>query len=420
MMHVKQVEIIRELFRQLDENVNVDAGEQLLNPAEVYTSSRIAEQEWQTLFRNQPQVIGLSRDLPETGSYITVDDFGVPVLATRDAGGNLRAFLNACSHRGARVAGERRGRRDRFTCPFHAWTYSGEGELLRVPRAGDFGELDKRYHGLRELPSVERDGLLWVQPDPHGKLDVALLPGSLGTELAASGIGEMVYQGESSIDMPLNWKLANDTFGETYHFSRLHHDTLGQLFYGDVLAYEELGRNHRFVIASRDIEDLRERPEKEWRLLDGALVVYFLFPNIQLTVSRLGANLVRIYPDGVNPGRSVSRISFYLRPEVVDALASAGGAAVDASNTYDHSARHGTDVIAPEATMEIFRSTIEQEDYAMGVDTQRAAESGLIDHLIFGRNEPALHHFHRCFSAALGLPPPQVLAAPAGLRAVGS
>jgi phenylpropionate dioxygenase-like ring-hydroxylating dioxygenase large terminal subunit len=419
MKHVKQVEILKELFRQLDHNVNIDAGEQLLNPADVYTSPSIAQQEWQTLFRKQPQVIGLSQDLPETGSYITVDDFGVPVLATRDSEGRLRAFVNACSHRGARVAGDRRGRRERFTCPFHAWTYSGEGALLRIPRAGDFGELDKRYHGLHELPSAERGGLLWVHPDPQGKLDEQL-PDSLGTELTAFGIGEMGYQGESSIDMPLNWKLANDTFGETYHFSRLHHNTLGQLFHGDVLAYEELGRNHRFVIASRDIEDLRARPVEEWRLLDGALVVYFLFPNIQLTVSRLGANLVRIYPDGTNPGRSVSRISFYLRPAVVDALARAGTVAVDASNTYDHAARNGTDVIAPEATMEIFRSTIEREDYAMGVDTQRAVESGLIDHLIFGRNEPALHHFHRCFSEALDLPPPQVLAGRAGLRCVGS
>ena len=215
MKHAKQVEVLRELFRQLDENVNVDAGEQLLNPVDVYTSSTIAQREWQTLFRQQPQVIGLSQDLPQSGSYITVDDFGVPVLATRDTNGKLRTFVNACSHRGARVAGERRGRRDRFTCPFHAWTYSGEGELLRIPRAGDFGELDKRYHGLRELPGLERDGLLWVQPDPQGRLDGDPLPGSLGTELAAFGIGEMVYQGESTIDMPLNWKLANDTFGET-------------------------------------------------------------------------------------------------------------------------------------------------------------------------------------------------------------
>ncbi len=115
MKHATQVDILRELFRQLDDRVNVDAGEQLRNPTSVYTSSRVATLEWQRLFRGHPQVIGLSRDLPGPGSYITVDDFGLPILATRDAEGRLRAFVNACSHRGAKVALERRGKRAPFS-----------------------------------------------------------------------------------------------------------------------------------------------------------------------------------------------------------------------------------------------------------------------------------------------------------------
>ncbi len=419
MNHQTQVRILKELFRQLDDDVNVDAGEQLRNPTSVYTSPAIAGREWRQLFRDHPQVIGLSNDLPECGSYVTVDDFGAPVLATRDRGGRLRAFVNACRHRGARVAGPRRGSGGRFTCPFHGWTYSVDGELLGVAREHDFGPIDRACHGLVELPSEERNGLLWVHPDPGGRLEAGGLLGTLDAELGGLALGDMIYQDEATIDMPLNWKLANDTFGETYHFSRLHRSTLGQLFHGDALAYEEFGRHHRFVIASREIDDLREKPEREWRVVDGALVIYYLFPNIQLTVSRLGANVVRIYPDGADPGRSITRISFYLRPAVAAALAAADGPTVDASNTYDRTARRGTDAIAPQATMEIFRSTIEAEDYAMGVDAQRAAESGLLPYLIFGRNEPALHHFHRCFSDALGLPPPEVVSLPQRERAVG-
>ncbi len=55
----------------------------------------------------------------------------------------------------------------------------------------------------------------------------------------------------------------------------------------------------------------------------------------------------------------------------------------------------------------MFVSTIEQEDYLMGESTQRAVESGLLDEVIFGRNEPALHHYHRTFAEALQLPGPQ-------------
>ena len=53
----------------------------------------------------------------------------------------------------------------------------------------------------------------------------------------------------------------------------------------------------------------------------------------------------------------------------------------------------------------LFDSTIEQEDYAMGERIQVAAESGELDTVVFGRNEPALHHYHNSYRAALGLEP---------------
>ena len=64
-----------------------------------------------------------------------------------------------------------------------------------------------------------------------------------------------------------------------------------------------------------------------------------------------------------------------------------------------------TSPLGLEATREVFDSTIEQEDYAMGEKAQQSAESGLLTHLLFGRNEPALHHYHNTFREALNLPP---------------
>ena len=57
--------------------------------------------------------------------------------------------------------------------------------------------------------------------------------------------------------------------------------------------------------------------------------------------------------------------------------------------------------------MEIIDSTLENEDYRMGETTQQTAESGVLDHLVFGRNEAPLHHFHNTFRAALDMPPLQ-------------
>jgi hypothetical protein len=99
-----ELSILKELMLQLDEKRNVDAGVLLRNPTSVYTCPEIAARERELLFRRHPQLIALSGSLPKPGSYLTVDDFGVPVLATRDAEGRFRAFVNACRHRGARLA----------------------------------------------------------------------------------------------------------------------------------------------------------------------------------------------------------------------------------------------------------------------------------------------------------------------------
>ena len=222
MEHQKQVKILSELLRQLDENVNVDAGVILRNPTSVYTCPEIASREWGEFFQNHPQLIGLSADLPELGSFVTVDDFGISVLATRDPDGRFRTFVNACRHRGVRVESQSRGKKTRFACPFHKWTYDSRGSLIAIPQENHFGNVNKLCQGLVELPSCERYGLLWIHPRPGGDLSVDKLLGALAPEIESWNFNKMNRVGETSINMRLNWKLANDTFGETYHFQKLH------------------------------------------------------------------------------------------------------------------------------------------------------------------------------------------------------
>ena len=414
MNHATQVKILKELLRQLDNGVNVDAGVQMRIPASAYTCPDLASREWNTFFRAHPQMVGLSGDLPNPGSYLTVDDFGVSVLATRDDDGVFRAFLNACRHRGVRVASEPRGEASRFKCPFHHWTYSSRGELLGVPRQKDFGAIDRACHGLVPLPAEERAGLLWVHPEPDGVLDLDAQLGELNDEIAGWGMGDLVYRAESVMDMSLNWKLANDTFGETYHFSRLHTDTLGRLLIGDALSYEPIGRNHRFVFPFKAIDELRGTPEEAWRINRTASVFYYLFPNIQINVGPRHANVVRIYPNRtdsneIDPGRSVSRIGHYFNREDIQAQeenrVDPNHIILDASNVFDSGLREGRTRLTPEASIEIFASTVEKEDYVMGESTQRTVQTGALEHLIFGRNEAPLHHFHNTFREVLGMQP---------------
>ena len=407
MQHATQLRILDELLDMVEHGRNCDAGRQLLNPADAYTDSALAAREWEIFFRQHPQLIGLSGDLPQNGSYVALDDFGVPLLATRDNSGRFRAFVNACRHRSTRVAEPGRGATKRFVCPFHGWTYDTSGTLTGVTEAAQFGDFDRACHGLIELPATEQYGLLWVHPQPEGHIDVDALLGGLAGEIAGWAVGGHVFTGDNCLDKRMNWKLANDTFGETYHFRRLHRKTLGNLFEGDALACEAFGRNHRAVFPTRKIMALRDKPRADWRIDHASTVLYYLFPNIQITVSERQITLFRMYPHREDVGRSITRVSHYFSHAALDLIDSSGKTVINGGNVYDPGARDGNAIMSPAAAMEIVNSTLENEDFAMAESTQKNVESGLVPHLVFGRNEVPLHHFHTTFRAALDMPPLQ-------------
>jgi nitrite reductase/ring-hydroxylating ferredoxin subunit len=409
MKHAKQVEILKELMSQLDEHRNIDGGVQYRLPLSDFASPDIAEKEWKTLFREHPQVIGLSGDLPENGSYFTIEDFGASVLATRGKDGVFRAFLNACTHRGARVAQKSEGKAARFTCPYHGWTFANNGKLLAVPDLDQFGAVDKSCMGLVELPAAEVAGILFVHPQADATLDVdALLDKELREEIENWGLQNYVRVADLTLEKQSNWKLANDTFGETYHFAKLHKDTLSAIYFGNNTSWETFGRNHRFLSASKAIDALRGIPEDEWNLFPAAYCTYYLFPNVHAVCYSMGMNLVRIYPDPENPGKSCTKIVGYYSPEVnaeyERAVKTGDKRVIGIEDYYD--ATPGVDaILSPEAALEAFVSTVDAEDYMMCEQQQLTAASGQLEFSLFGRNEAPLHFFHSNFRDALGRPP---------------
>lgn len=386
MRHDEQVRLIKQLCAHLDAGTTVDAGGLRRLPTTDYTDPERARREWEELFVGTPQCLGLSGDLPEPGSFLTNDDLGIPILATRDQDGTFRAFVNSCRHRGALVETEARGTKRRFACPFHAWTYDGTGALVGLPKADHFGAVDTACLGLRPLAAEERHGLLFVHPDPEGTIDLDHLLGEwFNDEFPTWHFDRLQPLTRDAYDTACNWKLAMDTFGETYHFSVLHKDTLFNGFHGNVQCHDEEGHLHRMILCKRAIDAMRLLPEDEWDITVAGLPVYWLFPNVILMPFDVGCFLVRAYPDRNDPGRHLSRIDFYLKP----------GLAAETPEIDEFMS-----VIA-----HTFANVIRDEDYVMSASQQTAANAGALDHVIFGRNEPALHHYHVTYRAVLGLEP---------------
>ena len=114
-----------------------------------------------------------------------------------------------------------------------------------------------------------------------------MLTDNLIEELESWELHELEHLGNDSYDVACNWKLAMDTFGETYHFSSLHEMTLHNVFHGNVQCYDTFGNNHRMLLCRREIDEMRKLPECDWDITTAALPVYWLFPNVQLMPSSI-------------------------------------------------------------------------------------------------------------------------------------
>ena len=86
--------------------------------------------EMRLIFRRLPLLLATTAELRDVGDYKALEAAGVQVLITRTKDGTVRAFVNMCSHRGARLKPDGKGSAHRFTCPYHAWTFSPEGDWL--------------------------------------------------------------------------------------------------------------------------------------------------------------------------------------------------------------------------------------------------------------------------------------------------
>ena len=376
-----QIALIRRIFDYLDRRATAMAERVHLEPVIGYAGPEQASLEQRRLFRERPLVLGLSCEVARTGDFFTHDLTGVPILVVRAASGRLQAFLNVCRHRGAKVAsGTGCGRRS-FACPYHAWTYDCEGHLIGMGTRQGFEGLDRAAHGLTPLAVVERYGLIWVRPTPGEPIDPDTLMDGMERDVAPYRWSSYHHHATRVVRRRMNWKLAVDTFLESWHVPVLHRRTIAPVLHGGVGVFDQFGRNLRVIFPLRSIDELRHQPESEWDLVQRALIIHVIFPNTVLVMASDHLETWRIFPAGERPGESVLQVSLYT-PEP----ASTDGERAE----WDR-------------RLALLLGTVNDEDFAVAEDIQQGIVTGAQAHVTFGRHEPALAHFHRALARELEL-----------------
>ena len=180
-------------------------------PTTNYTDPARWQLEVDRIFKRLPLMLGFASELREPNTYRAVEVAGVAVLMVRGLDGALRAFVNMCSHRGAQVVPDGVGEARRFACPYHAWTYDTQGDLVGVLDASAFGDIDRSCMGLTPLPVCERAGLIWVVLTPGQTVDFDAFLCGYDDVLAYHHFDRCRVVGRQDLVGP-NWKVAYDGY----------------------------------------------------------------------------------------------------------------------------------------------------------------------------------------------------------------
>ncbi len=189
---------------------------------EYYTSPSILSKEIQRLFSNEWNCVGRASNLSKPGDYFLCEVAGESIIVVRDQKNILHAFFNVCRHRGTRICQEQSGNTGRaIQCPYHAWTYSTDGNLITAPYMNEVGDFNGADYGLHNAAIAEWEGFLFVNIGKKPKPFEQTWHDLVG-RLARYNIASLKPGHSASYDIAANWKLVFQNYNECLHCPTIH------------------------------------------------------------------------------------------------------------------------------------------------------------------------------------------------------
>lgn len=208
-------------------------------PRDVYLSEELLALETKTIFEKEWLCAGRTDDIPNVGDYLTYDIGNQPIIVIRNKDSSIRAMSNVCLHRMMKLL-DGRGNTKRITCPYHAWTYKPDGQLMAAPHMDKTSCFEQEK---MKLPQIRCE--IW-----HGWIYVSLNPDIASVADRLQILDEIVapyrmedYVGILSEDAEwdTNWKLLCENFMEGYHLPVAHRATVGNFIPLDATEFDQRG-----------------------------------------------------------------------------------------------------------------------------------------------------------------------------------
>jgi len=192
-----------------------------------FVSTDVFVQEQERIFCTQWLCAGHQSQLAKSGDFFTQEVAGESLIIVRDRRGTIHGFYNVCRHRGTRMCEEQHGHFQAIQCPYHAWTYSLDGQLIGAPDMDTVEGFDKANHSLHAVGLALWEGFIFVNlakgPTP---LESVFAP--LAGKFTHWNLPRLRSVKRVDYDVRANWKLIFQNYSECYHCP-LVHPTLSKL-----------------------------------------------------------------------------------------------------------------------------------------------------------------------------------------------
>jgi phenylpropionate dioxygenase-like ring-hydroxylating dioxygenase large terminal subunit len=283
----------------------------LLLTGDRYRDPQNHERELRGLFLPAWHCVGSLDDLARDGDFITIDLFDRPLLIRRSAG-RVRAFLNVCAHRHAKLTGEKSGRCDRLRCQYHGWEYDEEGAVAKVPDARSFLPIERGGERLKPVRTDTCGKLVFVSLADEGP-GLAEALGEETRSLLEEGFGPRYRPiARWEIDHPANWKVPVENALESYHVPVVHPGTFARMPGED-------DERHALGDRSTTYEDWDDARSPSYRLLMRAARRsprlsyrhHHSYPSLTIALSDWMSYLQVIVPTSPTTSRSYVRVFLY-------------------------------------------------------------------------------------------------------------
>ncbi len=196
-------------------------------PTWCYTSDAFYQREVERIWRKAWNFVGHVDQVAKPGDYLAMEFAGVPLIIVRGKDNVVRAFANACRHRGSTLLDDGAGHCSTIVCPYHSWSYGLDGTLLGAPEMHKTEGFKPAENGLVELRFGSWGGFLFVCFD-NAAPPLATWLGGLPEKLDCYALDDMVLARRKVFDMECNWKIFVENAKESYHIGTVHKATINK------------------------------------------------------------------------------------------------------------------------------------------------------------------------------------------------